>query len=98
LAIFLFFKQPLQIDLADGSGGGIKASAHLDLLAHLLNQFRRNVERFGLAVNQHGDLILGVQAFAVGAMTVVSAAGACAFDKPLPLFLKSLFFFLHPPV
>ena len=46
-------------------------SAHLDLLAHLLNQFRRNVERFGLAVNQHGDLILGVQAFAVGAMTVV---------------------------
>jgi len=37
LAIFLFFEKPLQVDFADGSGGGIKASAHLDLLAHLLN-------------------------------------------------------------
>src|SRR5205823_14535257 len=45
LAIFLFFEKPLQVDFADGSGGGIKASAHLDLLAHQVNQFRRNVER-----------------------------------------------------
>src|SRR5258708_250417 len=81
LAIFLFFEKPLQVDFADGSGGGIKASAHLDLLAHLLNQFRGNVESFRLAVNQHGDLILRVQAFAVGAMTVGLAAGASAFDK-----------------
>src|SRR5438034_4761882 len=44
-------------------------------------QFRGNVESFRLAVNQHGDLILRVQAFAVGAMTVGLAAGASAFDK-----------------
>src|SRR5205814_10279829 len=45
------------------------------------NQFRGNVESFRLAVNQHGDLILRVQAFAVGAMAVGLAAGASAFDK-----------------
>src|SRR5438034_9913891 len=44
-------------------------------------QFRGNVESFRVAVNQHGDLILRVQAFAVGAMTVGLAAGASAFDK-----------------
>jgi hypothetical protein len=81
LAIFLFLEKPLQVDAADGSGGGIKAAAHLDLLAYLLNQFRGNVESFRLAVNQHRDLILGVKAFAVGAMTAGSAAGAGAFDK-----------------
>src|SRR5438552_7438432 len=81
LAIFLFFEKPLQVDLADGSGGSIKASAHVDLLAHQVNQFRRNVESFRLAVNQHGDLILRMQAFAVGTMTVGPAAGASAFDK-----------------
>ena len=81
MAIFLFFEKPLQVDLADGGGGRLKASAHLDLLAHLLNQFRRNVEGFRLAVNQHGDLLLGVQAFAVGAMAAGPAAGASAFDK-----------------
>src|SRR5205807_10671904 len=81
LAIFLFFEKPLQVDTADGSGGSIKASAHVDLLAHQVNQFRRNVESFRLAVNQHGDLILRMQAFAVGTMTVGPAAGASAFDK-----------------
>src|SRR5258707_7553662 len=81
LAIFLFFEKPLQVDLADGGGSSSKASAHGDLLAHLLHQLRRNVESFRLAINQHGDLILGVQAFAVGAMTAGLAAGASAFDK-----------------
>ena len=81
LAIFLFFEKPLQVELADGSGGSVKASAHLDLLAHHLNQFRRNVESLRLAVNQHGDLILRMQTFAVGTMTAGPAAGARAFDK-----------------
>ena len=41
----------------------------------------RNVEGFRLAVNQHGDLKLGVKVLAVGAMAVGPAAGAFAFDK-----------------
>jgi len=81
LAVFLFFEKALQVDPADRRGGGIKAAAHLDLFPHLLHQFSGNVERFRLAVNQHGDLILGVQAFAVGAMTAGLAAGALALDK-----------------
>ena len=80
-AAFPFSEKPLQVDAADGSGGGLKASTHLDSLAHLLSPFSRNVERFGLAVNQYGDLELGVQALAVSAMTVGSAAGTLAFDK-----------------
>src|SRR6266851_7874405 len=81
LAVFLFFEKPLQVDAADGSGGGIKASAHLDFFAHLLSQFSRNVESFRLAVHEHGDLVLRVKALAVGATTVGPAASAFAFDK-----------------
>src|ERR1700686_5411690 len=81
LAVLLFFQKPLQVDTADGSGGSIKASAHLDFLAHLLSQLGGNVESLRLAVNQHGDLELRVKALAVGAMAVGPAAGAFAFDK-----------------
>src|SRR5260370_41999552 len=48
LAIFLFFEKPLQVDFADGGGGGIKAAAHLDLFANFLHPFRRDVESFWL--------------------------------------------------
>ncbi|MGA7924430.1 MAG: hypothetical protein WCA20_00365 [Candidatus Sulfotelmatobacter sp.] len=68
----------MEVDAADGRGGGIKAMAHVDFLAHLLHEF---LERFGLAVNQYGGLILRVQVFAVGAMTGGFAAGTLAFDK-----------------
>ena len=40
-----------------------------------------NMESFGLAVDQYGNLELGMQVLAVGAMTVGPAAGAFAFDK-----------------
>src|SRR5260370_20457873 len=79
--IFLLFEKPLQIDAANGSGGGIEAPPHLNLLAHHLRQLRRNVEGFWLAVNQHRDLVLGVKVVAVGAAAVGPAAGAFAFDK-----------------
>jgi len=39
------------------------------------------LEGFGLAVNQHRDLELGVKVLAVGAMAVGPTAGAFAFDK-----------------
>ena len=55
--------------------------AHLDFFEHLLSPFHRNVESFRLAVHQHRDLVLRVQALAVGAMTVGPAASAFAFDK-----------------
>ena len=74
-------EKPLQVDTADGSGGGLKAAAHLDLFAYLLSPCSGNVESFRLAVDQHGDLVLGVKALAVGATTVGAAAGAIAFDK-----------------
>src|SRR5204862_7943084 len=38
-------------------------------------------ESFGLAVDQYGNLELGMQVLAVGAMTVGPAAGTFAFDK-----------------
>src|SRR5260370_818632 len=79
--VFLLLEKPLQIDAANGSGGGIEAPPHLNLLAHLLSQFRRNVEGLWLAVNQHGDLELGVKILAVGAAAVGAAAGAFAFDE-----------------
>jgi hypothetical protein len=81
-ALFLlFFEKPLQVDAADGCGGGIEAVAHLDLFAHPLNQFGRDVESLRLAVNQNRDLVLGVETLAVGAMTRGATAGAFAFDK-----------------
>src|SRR5207253_237602 len=81
LAIFFFFEESLQVDTADRRGGSVEASAHLDLFAYLLHQMRRNVKSFRLAVHQYRDLKLGVQTFAVGAMTVGPATGAFAFDK-----------------
>ena len=75
------FEESFQIDAADGGSSGIKATAHFNLLAYLFNQLGRNVESLWLAVNQHGNLILGVELVAVGAMTVGPAAGAFAFDK-----------------
>src|SRR5437016_5315814 len=81
LAVFLFFEKPLQVDTTDGSGGGVKAPARLNFLAHLLSQLGGNVESFRLAVNQHGDLELRVKELAVCAVAVGAAAGAFAFDK-----------------
>src|SRR5229473_1765232 len=56
----LLFEESPQIDAADGGRGGIKTITHLDLLAHLLDQLGRNVERFRLAVDQGRNLILDV--------------------------------------
>ena len=54
---FRLFEKPLQIDAVDRSGG-IKAALHLDFLAHLVCQPGRNIIRFRLAIDQHGDLVL----------------------------------------
>ena len=74
--VFLLFEESPQIDAADGSSGGIKTIAHVDLLADLLDQCGRHVEGFGLAIDQDGNLILRMQVLAVGAMAVGAAAGA----------------------
>jgi hypothetical protein len=66
----LSFEKALQVDAADGSGGGIEASAHSIFSRTSSAQSCGNVESFRLAVDQHRDLILRVEAFAVGAMTV----------------------------
>jgi hypothetical protein len=50
-------------------------------LADLLDHFGRDVEDLRLAFDEHGDLILHVQALTVGAMTAGAAAGALTFDK-----------------
>jgi hypothetical protein len=74
-------EKPFQVDATDGRGGSLKASAHLDLFAHPLHPVRRNVEGLRLAIQQEGDLILPVQAFAGGAITGGPATGPLAFDK-----------------
>src|SRR5260370_607301 len=81
LTILLFFEKPLQVEAADGSGGGIKAAAHLNFLSHLRDQLGRNVESFRLAIDQYGNLELGMKVLPVGAMAVRPTAGAFAFDK-----------------
>src|SRR5437016_11983208 len=81
LAGFLFFKKPLQIETAYGRGGGVKTPAHVNFLSYLFRQLGWNVESFGLAIDEYGDLELGMQVLAVGATTVGVAAGALAFDK-----------------
>ncbi len=35
LTVLFFFEKPLQVETADGRGGGIKAPAYLDFLSHL---------------------------------------------------------------
>jgi len=70
LAGFLFFEKALQIEPADGRGGGVKTPAHLNLLAYLLRQRGRNMESFRLAIDQYGNLGLGMKVLAVGAMKV----------------------------
>jgi hypothetical protein len=67
--------------IADGVGGGIKAAAQLNLLAHLLDQLGRNVEGFRFPLDEHGNLKLHLQVLAVGAMTVGPATSPLAFDE-----------------
>src|ERR1017187_6270210 len=81
LADFLFFEKPLQVETADSRGGGVKTPAHLNFLADFLSHLGWNVESFGLALDQYGNLELGMKVLAVGAMTVGLAAGAFPFDK-----------------
>src|ERR1035437_2724395 len=81
LLIFFLFEESPQIDAADGGSGGIKTVAHLDLLAHLLDQSGRNVEGFWFPLDEHGNLILRMQVLAVGAMAIGPATRTFAFDK-----------------
>jgi hypothetical protein len=47
----------------------------------MLDQLGRNVEDFRLALDDHGNLKLRVQVYAIGTMTVGAATSAFAFDK-----------------
>ena len=69
------------MDAADGCGGVIKAAAHIGFLSHLLHEFGRDIESFRFAVHQHGELVLGMEDLAIGAMTVRPATGAFPFNK-----------------
>src|SRR6266516_722996 len=81
LAGFLFFEKPLQVEAADGRGGGIKTPAHLNFLSYLLRQLGWNIESFRLAIDQYRNLKLGMKVLAVGAMTVGLSASSFAIDK-----------------
>ena len=81
LADFLFSEKPFEIDAADGCGGVIKAAAHIGFLSYFFDEFGRDIESFRFAVHQHGDLVLGMEDLAVGAMTGGPATGAFPFDK-----------------
>jgi hypothetical protein len=70
-----------QIDAADGGSGGIKAMAHLNSLTHLGDQLGGDMEDFGLAADEHGNLKLRMEVLAVGAMAVGASAPAFAFDE-----------------
>ena len=78
--LFLLEESP-QIDVADGSSGGIKAVAHGDLVADLLEHTGRNVEDLRFALHKDGELILHMQVLAVGATTVGATASSLAFDE-----------------
>ena len=78
--LFLFEESP-QIDVADGSSGGIKTVAHGNLLADLLDYSGRNVKDLRLAIDEDGDLVLHMKILAVGAMTVGAATSTLAFDE-----------------
>ena len=67
--------------MTDGRGGGVKAPAHLNFLADLISQLGWNVESFRLAIDQNGNLELGMKVLAVGAMTVGVSTRAFALDK-----------------
>lgn len=78
---FFFFQKTAQIDLANGGCRRFKPLAQGDLLADLVDHAFRYVEGLRLAVDQHGNLVLGMQGFAVGAVAVRSPAGAFILHK-----------------
>jgi hypothetical protein len=61
LTVLFVFEKPLQVETADGRRGGIKAAAHFYFLSYLLSQLGWNVESFGLALDEHGNLELGMK-------------------------------------
>jgi hypothetical protein len=79
--VFPLFQKTAQIDLAKGGCRCFKPLAQGDLLADLVDHAFRYVEGLRLAVDQHGNLVLGMQGFAVGAVTVRSPAGASILHK-----------------
>ena len=79
--LFFFFQKTAQIDLANRSDRCFKALAQGDLLADLVDHAFRYMERLRLAVDQHGNLILGMQGFAVRAVTVRPSARAFILHK-----------------
>src|SRR6266702_4146318 len=81
LAGFLFFEKPLQVEAADGRGGGVKTPAHLNFLSYLVSQLGWNIESFRLAIDQYGNLELGMKVLAVGAMTVGLSTSSFELDK-----------------
>ena len=81
LAGFLFFEEALQVETANGRGGGIETLTHFNFLSHLLSQVGRNVESLRLAVDEYGNLELGMKVLAVGATAVGPTTRAFAFDK-----------------
>jgi hypothetical protein len=70
-----------QIDVADGSSGGIKAVAQSDLAADLFDHSSRNVKDLRLALDEDGELKLHMQVLAVGTTTVRAATSSLAFDE-----------------
>ncbi len=55
--------------------------AHLNSLTHLVGQLGRNVKSFRFAIDEKGNLKLGMQILTIGAMAVGAATGAFALDE-----------------
>ncbi len=74
-------QEPRQIDLADRGGGRLKPLAQFHVLAHPCGQPGGDVEGFGLPLDEHRELKLGVEALPIGAAAVGLTALALALDE-----------------
>jgi hypothetical protein len=74
-------QEPPQIELADRGRGGLKPFPEFHLLAYQVGQPRGDVEGFGLAIDQHRELELRMEAPAIGAVTGGLPALAVSLDE-----------------
>src|SRR2546423_6271389 len=68
--LFLAAQETPQVDVRNGLGCLLKALPHLHPAADLLDPVGGNMNGFGLALEQHGELGLGVEVLALSAAAI----------------------------